>query len=109
MRDVSSAPHFKVQGFRPNMVGRCIGESGRGKSTLARMITLIEKPSAGMLTLDAVDAVDPPASAAKALRRTVQIVFQNPYGSLLRARTAGGQLLQNLIFGTHEGSASLKG
>ena len=35
------------------------------------MITLIEKPSAGMLTIDGVDAVDPPASAVKALRRTV--------------------------------------
>src|SRR5690349_11624512 len=59
-----------------------VGESGCGKSTLARMVTLIEKPTTGALTLDGVDAVDPPASAVKSLRRTVQIVFQNPYGSL---------------------------
>src|SRR5438093_11480183 len=59
-----------------------VGESGCGKSTLARMVTLIEQPTAGTLTLDGIDAVDPPAGAAKTLRRTVQIVFQNPYGSL---------------------------
>jgi hypothetical protein len=59
-----------------------VGESGCGKSTLARLVTLIEPPSAGTLMLDGVDAVNPPASAVKTLRRTVQIVFQNPYGSL---------------------------
>jgi dipeptide transport system ATP-binding protein len=59
-----------------------VGESGCGKSTLARMVTLIEKPTTGTLTLNGVNAVDPPASAVKSLRRTVQIVFQNPYGSL---------------------------
>src|SRR5512143_4267228 len=58
-----------------------VGESGCGKSTLARLVTLIEKPSAGTLMLDGVDAVNPPASAVTTLRRTVQIVFQNPYGS----------------------------
>jgi dipeptide transport system ATP-binding protein len=59
-----------------------VGESGCGKSTLARMVTLIEKPIAGTLTLDGVDAIAPAATAVKSLRRTVQIVFQNPYGSL---------------------------
>jgi len=52
-----------------------VGESGCGKSTLARLVTLIEKPSAGTLMLDGVDAVDPPAGAVKTLRRTVQIVI----------------------------------
>src|SRR5690242_9164337 len=59
-----------------------VGESGCGKSTLARMVTLIEKPTAGSLMLDGIDAVNPPHGEAKKLRRTVQIVFQNPYGSL---------------------------
>jgi dipeptide transport system ATP-binding protein len=48
-----------------------VGESGCGKSTLARLVTLIEKPSAGTLMLDGVDAVNPPASAAKTLRRAI--------------------------------------
>ena len=59
-----------------------VGESGCGKSTLARMVTLIEKPTAGTLHLGGVDAVDPPESERKRLRRSVQLVFQNPFGSL---------------------------
>ena len=59
-----------------------VGESGCGKSTLARMVSLIEKPTEGTLVLDGHDAVNPPPEQVKALRRAVQIVFQNPYGSL---------------------------
>jgi dipeptide transport system ATP-binding protein len=59
-----------------------VGESGCGKSTLARMVALIEKPTAGTLTLDGEDAIHPGAGRRRALRRTVQLVFQNPFGSL---------------------------
>ena len=59
-----------------------VGESGCGKSTLARLATLIEAPSAGRLELDGIDPVGADAATARRLRRTVQIVFQNPYGSL---------------------------
>ncbi|MES2959394.1 MAG: dipeptide ABC transporter ATP-binding protein [Pseudomonadota bacterium] len=61
-----------------------VGESGCGKSTLARLVTLIEKPSAGSLHLGGVDAVAPAPDEAERLRlrRSVQLVFQNPYGSL---------------------------
>jgi dipeptide transport system ATP-binding protein len=59
-----------------------VGESGCGKSTLARMVALIEKPSAGELTLAGTDAVNAPASEQRRLRQAVQFVFQNPYGSL---------------------------
>jgi dipeptide transport system ATP-binding protein len=68
--------------IEPGKTLAVVGESGCGKSTLARMVTLIEKPNAGGLTLEGVDAVDPPAGAKSRLRRTVQLVFQNPYGSL---------------------------
>jgi len=77
-----------------------VGESGCGKSTLARMVTLIEKPSAGTLMLDGVDAVDPPAGKAKSLRRTVQIVFQNPYGSLNPRKRVGTILEEPLVINT---------
>ena len=56
-----------------------VGESGCGKSTLARLITLIEEPTAGQLTIDGKEAS---RSAWPALRTSVQIVFQDPYGSL---------------------------
>jgi dipeptide transport system ATP-binding protein len=59
-----------------------VGESGCGKSTLARMVSLIEKPTAGTLTLDGTDAVDTPSADKRRLRQAVQLVFQNPYGSL---------------------------
>ena len=59
-----------------------VGESGCGKSTLARMVALIEKPTGGELTLDGTDAVATPAEDKRRLRQAVQLVFQNPYGSL---------------------------
>lgn len=77
-----------------------VGESGCGKSTLARLVTLIEKPTAGTLTLDGLDALNPPAGAAKTLRRTVQIVFQNPYGSLNPRKRIGAILEEPLIINT---------
>src|ERR1700745_3884383 len=77
-----------------------VGESGCGKSTLARLVTLIEKPSAGTLMLDGVDAIDPPADAIKTLRRPVQIVFQNPYGSLTPRKRVGAILEEPLIINT---------
>jgi dipeptide transport system ATP-binding protein len=59
-----------------------VGESGCGKSTLARMVALIEKPTGGELTLGGIDAVNAPSSERRRLRQAVQLVFQNPYGSL---------------------------
>ena len=69
-----------------------VGESGCGKSTLARMVTLIEPPTAGTLSLDGLDALAPPAAEAGRLRRSVQLVFQNPYGSLNPRKTVGAIL-----------------
>jgi dipeptide transport system ATP-binding protein len=77
-----------------------VGESGCGKSTLARLVTLIEEPTAGTLTLDGIDAVHPPANARQQLRRTVQIVFQNPYGSLNPRKRIGAILEEPLLINT---------
>jgi dipeptide transport system ATP-binding protein len=77
-----------------------VGESGCGKSTLARMVTLIEAPSSGRLMLDGLDAVHPPASEKTRLRRTVQIVFQNPYGSLNPRKRIGTILEEPLVINT---------
>ena len=69
-----------------------VGESGCGKSTLARMVSLIEKPTAGELRLGDVDVVSAPKAARQALRRTVQLVFQNPFGSLNPRKKIGAIL-----------------
>lgn len=55
-----------------------VGESGCGKSTLARVVSMIEEPSGGRLLIDGEPAVIGNAEN----RKTVQIVFQDPYGSL---------------------------
>ena len=74
-----------------------VGESGSGKSTLARLITMIETPTAGALTINGVDLSTASAADRKALRREVQIVFQNPYGSLNPRQTIGDALEEPLI------------
>ena len=59
-----------------------VGESGCGKSTLARMITMIEPPTSGELTIAALRVDGAPPEVLRSLRPKVQMVFQNPYGSL---------------------------
>jgi len=59
-----------------------VGESGCGKSTLARLVTLIESPTGGSLTFDGIALEEADDEQRQRLRQTVQIVFQDPYGSL---------------------------
>lgn len=59
-----------------------VGESGCGKSTLARLVTMIEPVTAGTLALDGIDIAKATDEERKHLRKTIQIVFQDPYGSL---------------------------
>jgi dipeptide transport system ATP-binding protein len=73
-----------------------VGESGSGKSTLGRLVALIEPPNSGDLTLVGLDALHPPKPARRRLRRAVQVVFQNPYGSLNPRKTVAGILGQPL-------------
>jgi dipeptide transport system ATP-binding protein len=77
-----------------------VGESGCGKSTLARMVALIEPPTEGSLLLDGTDAVHPPAGERKRLRQAVQLVFQNPYGSLNPRKKIGAVLEAPLAINT---------
>ncbi|WP_439817217.1 ABC transporter ATP-binding protein [Zavarzinia sp. CC-PAN008] len=74
-----------------------VGESGSGKSTLARQLTLVEQPSAGRLDIlgEVADASD--RALVKRLRAHVQMVFQNPYGSLNPRRTIGAALEEPLL------------
>jgi len=70
-----------------------VGESGCGKSTLARLLTMIEPPTAGRFTLAGTEVV--PANWAS-LRTSVQIVFQDPYGSLNPRQRVGAILEEPL-------------
>jgi dipeptide transport system ATP-binding protein len=94
--------------IEPGKTLAVVGESGCGKSTLARMVTLIEKPTEGQLSLDGIDAVNPPANYAKELRRMVQLVFQNPYGSLNPRKKVGTILEEPLVINTNLSSVQRK-
>lgn len=59
-----------------------VGESGCGKSTLGRLLTMIETPTEGELFYQGQDLLKPDPSAQQLRRQKIQIVFQNPYGSL---------------------------
>ena len=85
-----------------------VGESGSGKSTLARMLTLIETPTRGELWIDGADVASADASRRRALRREVQIVFQNPYGSLNPRQTVGKALEEPLLVNTKLNAAARK-
>ncbi|GAB4357302.1 MAG: dipeptide ABC transporter ATP-binding subunit DppF [Kiloniellaceae bacterium] len=74
-----------------------VGESGCGKSTLARMVTLIERPTAGTLTLNGVDVTEAAGETQRKLRQSVQIVFQDPYGSLNPRQKIGTILEEPLL------------
>lgn len=77
-----------------------VGESGCGKSTLARQLTLIEDPTSGSLVLDGVDTAKAGKGDIKALRKKVQMVFQNPYASLNPRQKIGDQLGEPLLINT---------
>jgi dipeptide transport system ATP-binding protein len=77
-----------------------VGESGCGKSTLARLVTLIEPPTSGQLLLDGEDVASASPGTLNALRQQVQIVFQDPYGSLNPRKKVGAIIEEPLVINT---------
>ena len=74
-----------------------VGESGCGKSTLARQITMIERPTSGELQFDGFDLVNASDHELKTARQRVQMIFQNPYGSLNPRKKIGTIIGEPLI------------
>ncbi len=77
-----------------------VGESGCGKSTLARIITLIDPATSGELLIDGETIDIAKGRLTSQLRRKVQIVFQNPYGSLNPRQKIGDVLTEPLRINT---------
>ncbi|WP_420035416.1 ABC transporter ATP-binding protein [Streptomyces sp. cg28] len=66
-----------------------VGESGCGKSTVAKMLVNLEKPTAGQIKYKGEDITKLSGRALKAVRRNIQMVFQDPYTSLNPRMTVG--------------------
>ncbi|WP_066040391.1 dipeptide ABC transporter ATP-binding protein [Herbiconiux solani] len=69
-----------------------VGESGSGKSTVAKMILRLEDPTSGAIMIDGVDVAPLKGKGLLDLRRRMQPVFQDPYGSLNPLRNIGNTI-----------------
>ena len=77
-----------------------VGESGCGKSTLGRLLTMIEIPTEGELFYQDQNLLVKDKTAEKLRRQKIQIVFQNPYGSLNPRKKIGQILEEPLVINT---------
>ncbi|MEI2266686.1 dipeptide ABC transporter ATP-binding subunit DppF [Erwinia sp. CGal63] len=77
-----------------------VGESGCGKSTLGRLLTMIETPTEGQLFYQGQDLLKHDPEAQKLRRQKIQIVFQNPYGSLNPRKKVSQILEEPLLINT---------
>ena len=74
-----------------------VGESGSGKSTLARALVRIVQPSSGRLLYKGSDITAASGRPLRALRRHLQIIFQDPFGSLNPRLSVGASIAEPLI------------
>ncbi|RYU10801.1 ABC transporter ATP-binding protein [Nocardioides iriomotensis] len=81
------AVHDVSFALRPGRVTALVGQSGSGKTTIARMITGVERPSDGTVRFGSTDVGSLGRRALRGYRRHVQLVFQDPFSALNPTRT----------------------
>ncbi len=84
---------FKIN--RGKTVG-LVGESGCGKTTVGRCILRIYKPTSGQIIFDGQDMAALPLNQVRKMRQKIQLVFQDPYGSLDPRQSAGSIVGESL-------------
>jgi peptide/nickel transport system ATP-binding protein len=82
--------------IRPGEVVGLVGESGSGKSTLGRAVLRLIEPTSGRVRFDGVDVTQLSAAQMRRRRKDMQIIFQDPYGSLNPRMTVGAIIGQAL-------------
>ena len=74
-----------------------VGESGCGKSTLGRSILRLERPRSGQILFEGEDLLTLPRQQLKRVRRDIQAIFQDPFGSLDPRMTVRQVIAEGLI------------
>jgi peptide/nickel transport system ATP-binding protein len=104
--DALAAVSFSVR--RGETVG-IVGESGSGKSTAARCIARLINADSGQIMVEGVDIAPLSARALRPVRRRMQMVFQDPFGSLNPRRTVGQLIAEGpIVHGLSEASAHVR-
>ena len=83
--------------IRPNETLGLVGESGCGKTTLSKMILALEKPDSGSIRFEGLDVVNARRGSLSQVRRGIQVVFQDPFGSLNPRRKIGSIIEEPMI------------
>ncbi|RMC38018.1 ATP-binding cassette domain-containing protein [Paracoccus alkanivorans] len=94
-RDVWAVRDVSLALARGETVG-VVGESGCGKSTLGRMMLGLDQPTTGHVVFDGRDLADLAGGERRRLARRMQMVFQDPFGSLDPRRSVGAQIADGL-------------
>ena len=74
-----------------------MGESGSGKTTLGRCILQLLRPTGGQVRFRGQELTELPGKEMRSLRRELQVIFQDPYGSLNPRMTVGSIVEEPLI------------
>lgn len=90
-RQVFAVRDVNIEVARAEVLG-VVGESGCGKSTLGRLLLRLLAPSEGRVLFDGQDVAEMPTAQRRRVRRRMQMVFQDPFGSLDPRRRIGDQI-----------------